>query len=102
MSAFHKDETGLYSKAEAFICLNCSETRCRGNCDRLRRERKRIARENKPEKPKKRKPAESPPSQLYITEEFDIPDEPPWPKKNPYTKETHTNDEGTAAKLPQN
>ena len=84
-----KYESTLYSEAEARICLECTEPNCRGYCERLKAEKKRIHEESLP-----------PP--LYETEEFIIPDEPPWPKKNPYIKEMHTNDKGTAAKIPEN
>lgn len=65
----------LYNEIEARICLNCTAKVCRGDCERLRQEKKRIYEETllKP---------------LYeLDEEFIIPDEPPWPKKNPYIKE---------------
>ena len=89
MGAYRKDD-GLYSKAEANICLTCTLKRCRGNCERLKLERERLHREGLP-------------APLYeLDEEYDIPDEPPWPKKNPYiTKEAHADDQGAAAKLPK-
>ena len=63
----------LYSEAEANICLTCTAKKCRGACERLKEEKKRLynARQPKP---------------LYELDEdeFIIPDEPPWPKNNPY------------------
>lgn len=46
MGAFRKED-GLYSKDEAFICLNCTEKKCTGNCERLRKEKAKIKRKNK-------------------------------------------------------
>ena len=80
----------LYSEAEARICLTCTEKRCPGDCERLKAEKKRIHEESL------LKPL------FERDEEFVIPDEPPWPKKNQYIKETHTNDKRAAAKLPKN
>jgi hypothetical protein len=75
MSAFRKYDS-LYSEAEARICLTCTEKRCQGTCDRLKAEKKRLYEESLP------KP-------LYeVDEEFVIPDESPWPKKNPYINKT--------------
>ncbi len=71
MSAFPKKDT-LYSEAEARICLNCTLKRCRGDCDRLRQEKRRLKAERKTQdisKPLK---------------EFSIPDQAPWEKKKPY------------------
>ena len=45
MGAFRKDD-GLYSKAEAFICLNCNQKKCFGNCKKLKDEKRRLKNEN--------------------------------------------------------
>lgn len=66
----------LYSETEARICLTCTEKRCRGDCERLRTEKKRLYEESLP------KP-------IYkLDEEFSIPVEPPWSKKKPYINKT--------------
>ena len=70
----------LYNEAEARICLECTERTCKGYCERLKREKERIYRESLP-------------TPIFeLDEEFSLPDESPWPKKNPYIKETYTND----------
>jgi hypothetical protein len=67
-----RDDEGIYSEAEARICLTCESKRCLGECERLKQEKKRLYKESRP-------------SPLYeIDEEFSVPEEPPWPKKNPY------------------
>lgn len=67
-----RDDDGIYGEAEARICLTCESKRCRGECERLKQEKKRLYKEILP-------------SPLYeIDEEFSVPEEPPWPKKNPY------------------
>lgn len=81
----------LYSEAEARICLTCTAKRCRGTCERLRAEKRRLHEESLPK-----------PLYKLDEEQFIIPDEPPWPKKNPYIKETYNNDQRAAAQLPKN
>ena len=82
----HIKDTFEYDEDEARICLNCTMKSCPGKCEHLAQEKKRIKAEQKTES----------------SEEFTIPDEPPWPKKNPYIKEAHAHDKGAAAKLPKN
>lgn len=70
----HRNEDGLYSEAEARICLTFESKRCIGICDRLREERKRLYKESLP-------------SPLYeIDDEYTVPEEAPWPKENPHIK----------------
>lgn len=84
MSDFDK---GIYSEAEARICLSCSAKKCRGICDRLRDEKARLHRESLPTPLfELDTSAEEPVSPTAADEpsEFDIPNAPLWPKKNPY------------------
>lgn len=68
-----RDDDGIYGEAEARICLTCESKRCRGFCERLTQEKKRLHKGSLP-------------SPLYeIDEEFSIPEDPPWPKENPHT-----------------
>lgn len=46
MSAYHKDD-GIYGRAEASICLNCTEKKCTEKCERLRKEKAKLKRKNK-------------------------------------------------------
>ena len=48
MGAFRKEDS-LYSKAEAYICLNCKQKKCIGECERLKSEKKRIHKEKSKE-----------------------------------------------------
>lgn len=76
-------DTGLYSKEEARICLNCSERRCLGTCDRLKRERDRLYKENAPTpicEPKPEPKAIAKADDAPV--EFIIPDVPPWTKED--------------------
>lgn len=41
MSAFHKDGN-VYSKDEANICLACTAPVCRGSCDKLKAEKRKL------------------------------------------------------------
>lgn len=68
MSAAHKED-GVVSKEEANICLTCEKNICKGNCDRLRKEKRRLKTERKTQDISKPR------------EEFVIPDEAPWGKK---------------------
>ena len=69
-----RDDAGIYSEAEARICLTCESKRCPGKCDRLKQEKKRLYKQSLP-------------SPLYeIEEEFSVPEDPPWPKENPYIR----------------
>ena len=41
MATFHKEDS-LYSKEEAYICLNCKLKKCTGECERLKQEKEKI------------------------------------------------------------
>lgn len=53
MSAFHKDSF-VYSKDEANICLTCTSLACRGSCDKLKAETKKLRQPSNPTKKERR------------------------------------------------
>lgn len=44
----YREDDGIYGEAEARICLTCESKRCRGFCERLKQERKRLHKESRP------------------------------------------------------
>ena len=48
----YREDDGIYGEAEARICLTCESKRCLGFCDRLKQERKRLHKKDKPKKHK--------------------------------------------------
>ena len=43
----HHKEFWEYDKAEVNICLTCKAKKCRGNCERLRQEKRKLKNKKK-------------------------------------------------------
>ena len=44
----YREEDGIYGEAEASICLTCESKQCRGFCERLKEEKKRLHKKKQP------------------------------------------------------